>query len=445
MTSHHLTAAANHYRSRRYDKAASTFDACEIRPSEVNDIFSCLPNLAIQADAALCRFRSSSSPQNESKYSLNEKVEFLNRARKAYRIYFSALEDVVCQLNSKETSAGVHGNEDLIDENRVQTAMAVLMTLVSIFWLELSMLPGETEKTNLARALSMVRYGIQIGACCFLSLCPKVFMPTWIEGIAILERIKNRLKDLNWNEEESTRMQFALKSIHHVLSIVDLSNGVDGEPVWNDNDVHCTTLYFERQLIKLLSLCKYGDGNIEKHTNIIKIGEKIMTKCDNIRLRKICTMVLVSDMFRNGGNMTFDSAINTLKPFVCLSATAAHLMSSLYIKKNEYCIALEYLYKSLSATKSYSQEYLDILWNIASCFALLGEPRPVVELLLHWISIHDANCDEEPATINSVSLDMSERKASTDKGFVLWTLMYASELVGDVDTSKTVAHVLNND
>jgi hypothetical protein len=254
------------------------------------------------------------------------------------------------------------------------------------------------------------------------------------------------LKDLNWNEEESIRMQFALKSIYHVLSIVDLGNNdCDIEPVWNDNDLHCTTLYFERQLVKLLSLCKHGDGHIEKHTNMIKIGEEIM-KCDNIRLRKICTMVLVSDVFRNGGNMSFDIAIRTLKPFVYSSATAAHLMSSLYIKKNEYCIALEYLYKLLSATKSDSQEYLDILSNIASCFAVLGEPRPVVELLLHWISIHDAKGDEEPATINTVSLDMSEWKTSTDnKEFILWTLLYASELVGDVDTSKTVVHVLNND
>lgn len=233
MVSHRLTAAANHYRSRRYDKAASIFDACEIEPYKVDDIFSRLPNLAIQADAALCRFRSSLSPQNKSKCSSDEQVELLRRARKAYRVYLSALEEVVCQLNGSEENVRtpVHGNEDLMDETRIQTAMAILMTMVSIFWLDLSMLPGETDAMNRSRASSMVRYGIQIAACCFHSFSPKVFMPTWIESIAILERINNRLKDWNSKEEESSRMQFALKSMYQVLSIIDLTSGVEGDVI----------------------------------------------------------------------------------------------------------------------------------------------------------------------------------------------------------------------
>lgn len=209
------------------------------------------------------------------------------------------------------------------------------------------------------------------------------------------------------------------------------------------------TLDFERQLVKLLYINKYDDVGTEKHANMLKIGKEIMTKCENIRLRKICTLVLVNDVLRDNSNMTLDSAINALKPFTFSSATAAHLMSFLYIKKNEYYIALEYLYKALSTTKSCcQQQYLDILSNIACCFAMLGEPHPVEELLLHWISMHDATNIKETVPVNSVSLylESSEQKPSTEnKRSILWMLLYASELVGDIGTSKAVVHVLNND
>jgi hypothetical protein len=454
MTSHNLTVATNHYRSRRYDQAAYIFDECEKEPHEIDDSFSNLPNLAIQADAALCRFRSSSSPQNKSKYSSNEQMDLLKRAREAYRVYLSALEEVVCQLNRNIESGSNIRHGDLIDEKRVQTSMAILMTLVTIFWLDLSVLPDETDVMNRSRAIATVRNGIQMAACCFLSHSPRVFMPTWIEGMGILERINHHLKDTNWKEEEVTRMQFALKSIYQVLSISDLNSGVESDSVLDDNDLQNTdqdnseTLYFQRQLVKILRLYNYHYDNVEKRSYMHNIGEEIMTKCDNVQIRKICILVLVNDALRNSGNMTLDSAIDALKPFVFSSATAAYLMSSLYIKKNEYHIALEYLYKSLSTTKSCSQHYLDIVSNIASCFGKLGEPHPVVELLLHWISTHDAKNIEKSTPMEYVSfcLDMNERNTSiANKYSVLWRLLYASELVGDIDTSRAVVHVLSND
>lgn len=475
-----LTAAAFHYRSGRYERAASILTEC--KPEEVendNLLLSSLTKFALDVDVALCRFRSASSPLHASKYNASDRVSLLMEARRANRAYFDALSAVVSHLTCKPLHV-FDNTEHLIDTNRVQLSMAILMNSVSMFWLLLHLLPDESEPRNSSKASMVIKTGVQLAAHCFQPLSCKSYMnmPTWSESFSILERVSSFLNQSETEDDESTRMLLCLDNIYHVISISNLqndsklfhpprllnkNNNTESQHVCVRSANQCPELACHNLLVQVLHHRLEGGHKSQDATLHEPSAHRVDSDCtskeyyilkeaiekyDSAQAKMLLALLLGIDTLQTHENdsLNWVSAIDSLKPFAQRSPLVAHIIASLHIKKSDYKNALQYLYQVLSMNDVSSEFHLNVSSDAAMCFAKLGEPEPVVELLLHWMLTLDEMKHINRNEIDSIKVLLTSSGSeisSPSTASVLWRLLFASELIGDSDTSLSAIKELS--
>ena len=227
MTSLTLTKATNHYHSERFNHAADLFTVAmeEIEgQSGHDDIFTALPRMALNADASLCRFRSS---LGSSAADNGISQDLLLRARADNQLYICALEGVLCSLYLKSPRQEQSSKENeirnchLVDKDRLQTSMAILMAAVSGSWLYLH-LNGSEEHGKETKSIGLLQRGMALAACSFVAQNPKVFRPTWKEGMGIINTAMSKAKSSPLYSKEVERMYDVLRTVNHAVRLVGL-------------------------------------------------------------------------------------------------------------------------------------------------------------------------------------------------------------------------------
>lgn len=77
------------------------------------------------------------------------------------------------------------------------------------------------------------------------------------------------------------------------------------------------------------------------------------------------------------------------------------------------------------------------LSNISTCYAMLGHPTPVVELLIHIISLSDKKSPSKKIMVNPICMDLYHNDQTGSyqwKMCTLWRLYYAASLTCDWET-----------
>jgi tetratricopeptide (TPR) repeat protein len=222
-----------------------------------------LSSMALKADESLCTFRSAlesaSSNANADSDSTSDCksdgkkscVELLKGARRDNEIYLLELQGVIQSLcmdmdtNHMDAYADVHhntrnrtctprteGKSDSnsstptvsIDQQKLQLSMAVLMATVTRSWLYLhtstsAVHPFQHELS----ATNILKRGIALACCPFVSQNPATFSPTWNEAMSILQNaLSNAMKMSTLYRTEAERLQNALRVFRNAARVVGL-------------------------------------------------------------------------------------------------------------------------------------------------------------------------------------------------------------------------------
>ena len=239
-----------------------------------------LSSMALKADESLCTFRSAlesaSSNANADSDSTSDCksdgkkscVELLKGARRDNEVYLLELQGVIQSLcmdmdtNHMDAYADVHhntrnrtctrteGKSDSnsstptvsIDQQKLQLSMAVLMATVTRSWLYLH--TSTSTSTSTAKSTStkqssavhpfqhelsatnILKRGIALACCPFVSQNPATFSPTWNEAMSILQNaLSNAMKMSTLYRTEAERLQNALRVFRNAARVVGLAGG----------------------------------------------------------------------------------------------------------------------------------------------------------------------------------------------------------------------------
>ncbi len=246
---HHFKATS-HYHANRFNLAATEFrnainnDDGTIRNHHTNEItlrtsisyqdrLIVLTKIALEADEALCKFRScilnNVDAGNESTQS--ECLVLLSKARQANEMYTNELEGMLKSLttshNVEEELGGQIDNEMkyLISRMRIDLALAFLVTGVSGQWLYLHKIKKDYDIVDFnerKKAGVLLHKAVRLAGCCFIQ--NNNYMPTWEESLAILNQIENLKVENIILQQERERLSYVLASVRHAFNIVDLAN-----------------------------------------------------------------------------------------------------------------------------------------------------------------------------------------------------------------------------
>ena len=507
MTSLTLSKASINYHSGRFKHTADDIgNAIEELKNETLDaaphgkiIFAALPHLAFKADKSMCTFRSQimSSPADEA--TLQEQLSIASDENEQYLM---ALQGCICSLylksnHSDNKTAAQNTSPDtdvcgilIIDRDRLQLAMAVIMTAISNSWLHLQQTQRNSQEIAMAGA--KVQKGISLAACCFVAHNPKSCRPTWMEGLNIIQRAQSRAENNTLYASEVKRMTVALRHLNHALKLVDLL--MASKSTTQNNQVSIVThtknrkkRQREHEVVmaqkhikstnenKNLENDEYSSNDKSKlamQEHLIKAlryhlqdlkqdRDKFMQMAMGIedsgmtgKLKVIFQATDFLDLNAEDASSAIYRATDFIQSLSSLSATStsmSFLLGCVYAKMQFYDKALA-SFESAMRLYTHSNhanlsDYKDIVYNTAHCCIEKGDIDVALEVLLHWIDIEN-NASNHTSTSTDqaqpclVCIDNDKQSQTSKLLSVLYRIFFAASLLNDWETCQSAIDAL---
>ncbi len=512
--------ATSHYHANRFDLAANGFNQALHRHSSTRtscttnkisnqqtsstiihqDKFQVLSKVALEADEALCRFRSCLALGNSADSS--SCLTLLTKARKTNAVYTLELEGCLksfsnCNNNEEWQSwmspgDGLNTKNYRITKERIDLALAFLVTGVSGFWLHLHHHCDDDASNLNDRIQSRVTLykAIRLAGCCFIQINNDEywnFMPTWQESYKIINDIESLLSEnglVPIIQQEIERTSFVMASVRNALNILDLAShssnnrkrkSVELATSNNDdalstkvarygnrssNDVNSTldeknksNLGLGEIIVKALwhrheamhhhalkeddSLRKFHRQESEKY-----LTQAIQMDC-SITSRRLSAMIGITDnlLEKNSIDSTASRRIvHNLEIISMKCSLASFLLGYVHTKLGDAQKGLDLFLKTLEFSLKNNDKSCTalfeklILSNISTCYAMLGHPKPCLKLLQQHFSLSDGKKFQEVLVKTRTSMSIYQRDGSINQQWQdisLWQVYFSAILTED--------------
>lgn len=194
-----------------------------------------LSHHAMKADQAICSFRSVAAVQKHKEGDGDNFKTRLSMAKEGNAKYMEALEKATWSIFSESSMNHAitfmnASTSMVIGKDRLQTAMSIILTSVSMSWLILH----DSSDDNVKKARKSLYEGISLAATCFRHQNPK-FRPTWREGLYIIERVLDECSKVGKlvHNMDTHRLMSAISKWKHAVNVINL-----GEDKSEQNEHH---------------------------------------------------------------------------------------------------------------------------------------------------------------------------------------------------------------
>lgn len=438
---------------------------------------------AIKADQAMCSFRSVAVVQKHKEGDIDNFKTRLSMAKEANDKYMEALEKATWSIFSESSMNPAitfmnASTSMVIGKDRLQTAMSIIMTSVSMSWLILH----DSSDDNVNKARKSLYEGISLAATCFRHQNPK-FRPTWREGLYIIESVLDECSKVGElvHDVDTNRLNNALSKWQHAVNVIHRGenkpeqnehhipmctntkrvrtlgtgvecNGVKRRRISNTETEDATNKYDESTLfannesdsalqeavLRALYCHSQGFGKKEERDRHIQDAINIQKGGMAQRLEGIFQTLDFLSCKNAVSEQDFEELKKKLTSLSLRSIDIAMLFASLLGKVGMVDDALD-IFEGILKLGSDCDGNLDkVISNLSHCFLAKGELELAREISLYYLTKigNDPNASiNENAKLSLIHQHLDSSSENDKK--ILWTLLYIACLTCDLATCKT--------